>query len=141
MPTLTSASSDLFKAVYFEAKTFAYCPDLDKRQSYRTYFDSKDVKGDYVEAIDVLAASGIDLEQLEHLYKVRLGSVAGPVIQATGRSEFEDGLGSGDFVSGCSYHMRLSVALGCLIIQCKPNSKANGLAMLKHLFPLFEYRS
>jgi hypothetical protein len=109
MPTLTSASSDLFKAVYFEAKTFAYCPDLDKRQSYRTYFDSKDVKGDYVEAIDVLAASGIDLEQLEHLYKVRLGSVAGPVIQATGRSEFEDGLGSGDFVSGCSYHMRLSV--------------------------------
>jgi hypothetical protein len=26
-----------------------------------------------------------------------LGSVAGPVIQATGRSDFEDGLGSGDF--------------------------------------------
>jgi hypothetical protein len=25
----------------------------------------------------------------------RLGSVAGPVIQATGRSEFEDGLGLG----------------------------------------------
>jgi hypothetical protein len=31
--------------------------------------------------------------------------VAGPVIQATGRSEFEDGLRSGDFVSGYSYHM------------------------------------
>jgi hypothetical protein len=31
--------------------------------------------------------------------------VAGPVIQATGRSEFEDGCGSGDFVSGYSYHM------------------------------------
>jgi hypothetical protein len=31
--------------------------------------------------------------------------VAGPVFQATGRSEFEDGLGSGDFVSGYSYHM------------------------------------
>jgi hypothetical protein len=32
--------------------------------------------------------------------------VAGPVIQATGRSGFEDGLGSGgDFVSGYSYHM------------------------------------
>jgi hypothetical protein len=31
---------------------------------------------------------------------MRLGSVAGPVIQATGRSEFEDGLGSGDFMSG-----------------------------------------
>jgi hypothetical protein len=29
-----------------------------------------------------------------------LGSVAGPVIPATGRSEFEDGLGSGDL-----YHM------------------------------------
>jgi hypothetical protein len=32
--------------------------------------------------------------------------LAGPVIQATGRSKFEDGLGSGDFVSGySSYHM------------------------------------
>jgi hypothetical protein len=29
--------------------------------------------------------------------------VSGPVIQATGRSEFEDGLGSGDFLSGYSY--------------------------------------
>jgi hypothetical protein len=29
----------------------------------------------------------------------------GPVIQATVRSEFEDGLGSGDFVLGYSYHM------------------------------------
>jgi hypothetical protein len=28
--------------------------------------------------------------------------VAGPVIQATGRSEFEDGLGSGDF---CPVHL------------------------------------
>jgi hypothetical protein len=40
-----------------------------------------------------------------HVISYRLGSVAGPVIQATGRSEFEDGLGSGDFVSGYSYHM------------------------------------
>jgi hypothetical protein len=31
--------------------------------------------------------------------------MAGPVIQATRRSEFEDGLESGDFVSGYSYHM------------------------------------
>jgi hypothetical protein len=31
--------------------------------------------------------------------------VAGPVIQATGRSEFKDGLVSGNFVSGYSYHM------------------------------------
>jgi hypothetical protein len=31
--------------------------------------------------------------------------VAGPVIQATGRSEFEDGLGSGDFMAAYSYHM------------------------------------
>jgi hypothetical protein len=29
--------------------------------------------------------------------------VAGPEIQATKRSEFEDDLGSGDFVSGYSY--------------------------------------
>jgi hypothetical protein len=41
----------------------------------------------------------------------RLGSVAGPVIQATGRSEFEDGLGSGDFVSGYSYHMSVRTRL------------------------------
>jgi hypothetical protein len=34
-----------------------------------------------------------------------LGSVAGPVIQATGRSEVEDGLESGYFVSGYSYYM------------------------------------
>jgi hypothetical protein len=37
--------------------------------------------------------------------------VAGPVIQATGRSEFEDGLGSGDFVSGYSYHMSVRTRL------------------------------
>jgi hypothetical protein len=60
--------------------------------------------------------------------------VAGPVIQATGRSEFEDGLGSGDFVSGYSYHM--SVALGCLTIRSRPNSKANGLK-IRH-GPFFE---
>jgi hypothetical protein len=28
-----------------------------------------------------------------------------------------------------------------VIIQCRPNSKANVLAVLKHLFPIFEYRS
>jgi hypothetical protein len=43
--------------------------------------------------------------------RLRLGSVAGPVIQATGRSEFEDGLGSGDFVSGYSYHMSVRTTL------------------------------
>jgi hypothetical protein len=37
---------------------------------------------------------------METLLFCRLGSVAGPVIQATGRSEFEDGLGSGDFCVG-----------------------------------------
>jgi hypothetical protein len=42
---------------------------------------------------------------------LRLGSVAGPVIQATGRSEFEDGLWSGDFVSGYSYHMSVRTRL------------------------------
>jgi hypothetical protein len=42
---------------------------------------------------------------------LRLGSVAGPVIQATGRSEFEDGLGSDDFVSGYSYHMSVRTRL------------------------------
>jgi hypothetical protein len=42
---------------------------------------------------------------------MRLGSVVGPVIQATGRSEFEDGLGSGDFVLGYSYHMSVRTRL------------------------------
>jgi hypothetical protein len=49
-------------------------------------------------------------------------------------------VGSGDSVSGYSYHMSVHTALGCLNIQCRPKSTANGLAMLKHLFPLFEYR-
>jgi hypothetical protein len=40
-----------------------------------------------------------------------MGSVAGPVIQATGRSEFEEGLGSGDFVSGYSYHISVRTML------------------------------
>jgi hypothetical protein len=65
--------------------------------------------------------------------------VAGPVIQATGRSEFEDGLGSGDFVSGYSYHMSVRTRLSDHTKQTK--FQANGLTMLKHLFPLFEYRS
>jgi hypothetical protein len=39
-------------------------------------------------------------------YKVKSKTLrALPVIQATGRSEFKDGLGSGDFVSCYSYHM------------------------------------
>jgi hypothetical protein len=37
--------------------------------------------------------------------------VGGPVIQATGRLEFEDGLGSGDFMSGSSYHMSVCTGL------------------------------
>jgi hypothetical protein len=41
----------------------------------------------------------------------RLRSVAGPVIHATGRSEFEDGLGSGDFVSDFSYHRSVRTRL------------------------------
>jgi hypothetical protein len=43
-----------------------------------------------------------------------MGSVVGPVIQATGRSEIEDGLGSGDFVSGYSYHMSVRTKVGVL---------------------------
>jgi hypothetical protein len=38
-------------------------------------------------------------------------------------------------------HITWVSALGCLTIQRRPNSKANCLTMLKHLFPLFEYRS
>jgi hypothetical protein len=53
----------------------------------------------------------------------RLGSVAGPVIQATGRSEFEDGLGSGDFVSGYSYHMNVRTRLSDHTKQTKLQSQ------------------
>jgi hypothetical protein len=53
----------------------------------------------------------------------RLGSVAGPVIQATGRSEFEDGLGSGDFVSGYSYYMSVRTRLSDHTKQTKFQSQ------------------
>jgi hypothetical protein len=49
--------------------------------------------------------------------------VAGPVIQATGRSEFEDGLGSGDFVSGYSYHMSVRTRLSDITKQTKFQSQ------------------
>jgi hypothetical protein len=54
---------------------------------------------------------------------LKLGSVAGPVIQATGRSEFEDGLGSGDFVSGYSYHMSVRTRLSDHTKQTKFQSQ------------------
>jgi hypothetical protein len=60
------------------------------------------------------------------LYKVRLmrlGSEAEPVIQATGRSEFEDGLGSGDFVSGYSYHTSVRTGLPDHTMQTKLQSQ------------------
>jgi hypothetical protein len=53
----------------------------------------------------------------------RLGSVAGPVIQATGRSEFEDGLGSGDLLSGYSYNMSVRTGLPDHKMQTKFQSQ------------------
>jgi hypothetical protein len=47
----------------------------------------------------------------------------GPVIQATGRSEFEDGLGSSDFVSGYSYHMSVRTGLPDNAMQTKFQSQ------------------
>jgi hypothetical protein len=49
--------------------------------------------------------------------------VAGPVIQATGRSEFEDGLGSGDFVSGYSYYVSVRTRLSDHTKQTKFQSQ------------------
>jgi hypothetical protein len=49
----------------------------------------------------------------------RLRSVADPVIQATERSEFEDCLGSGDYVSGYSDHVSVPTGLPDLIKQTK----------------------
>jgi hypothetical protein len=45
--------------------------------------------------------------------------VVGPVIKATGRSEFEDGLGSVDFVLGYSYHMSVCTRLSDQTKQTK----------------------
>jgi hypothetical protein len=67
---------------------------------------------------------------------IRLGSVAGSVIQATGRSEFEDGLGSGDFVSGDSYHMSVRTRLSDHTMQTKFQSQRP--RDVETLFPLFE---
>jgi hypothetical protein len=50
---------------------------------------------------------------------VVVSCVAGPVIQATGRSEFEDGLRSDDFVSGYSYHMSVRPGLPDHTMQTK----------------------
>jgi hypothetical protein len=46
-----------------------------------------------------------------------------PVIQATGSSEFEDDLGSGDFVSGYSYHMSVRTGLPDHTMQTKFQSQ------------------
>jgi hypothetical protein len=54
---------------------------------------------------------------------IGLGSVAGTVIQATGRSEFEDGLGSADFVLGYSYHMSVRTRLSDHTKQTKFQSQ------------------
>jgi hypothetical protein len=51
------------------------------------------------------------------------GSEAGPVVQATGRSKFEDGLGSGDFVLGYSYHMIARTGLPDHTMQTKFQSQ------------------
>jgi hypothetical protein len=49
--------------------------------------------------------------------------VAGHVIQANGRSEFDDGLGSNDFVSGYSYHMSVRTGLPDHTMQTKFQSQ------------------
>jgi hypothetical protein len=61
--------------------------------------------------------------------------VAGPVIQATGRSEFEDGLGLGDFVSDYSYHMSVRTRLPDITKQTKFQSQ-RPCDVKKNLFPL-----
>jgi hypothetical protein len=59
----------------------------------------------------------------ENTVSTGLASVAGPVIQATGRSVFEDGLGSGDFVPGYSYHMSVRTGLPDHTMQTKFQSQ------------------
>jgi hypothetical protein len=44
-------------------------------------------------------------------------------IYFTGKLEFEDGLGSGVFVSRYSYRMIVRTALGCLIVQADQITK------------------
>jgi hypothetical protein len=64
-------------------------------------------KLEYQEEDSEKLATQIREDELTNLDKVRLGSVAGTVIQATGRSKFEDGLGSGDF------YVRLLISHEC----------------------------
>jgi hypothetical protein len=47
--------------------------------------------------------------------RCRLGSVAGPVIQATGKSTFEDGLRSGGSGSDLKHYHKMS-APGCPLV-------------------------
>jgi hypothetical protein len=54
---------------------------------------------------------------------MRLGSMAGPVIQATGSSECVDGLGSGYFVSVYSFHMSVRTGLPDHTMQTKFQSQ------------------
>jgi hypothetical protein len=56
------------------------------------------------------------------LLEVKTGIRGGPVIQGTRRSEFEDGLGSGNFVSGYSYHMSVRTGLPDHTMQTKLQS-------------------
>jgi hypothetical protein len=66
--------------------------------------------------------------------------VAGPVIQATGRSEFEDGLGSGVFVSGYSYYMSVRTRLSDHTKQTKFQSQRPN-DVETPVPSIFEYRS
>jgi hypothetical protein len=63
--------------------------------------------------------------------------VAGSVIQATERSEFEDGLGSGDFVSGYSYHMSVRTRLSDHTMQTKFQSQRPSDVIPTNRFPQF----
>jgi hypothetical protein len=71
----------------------------------------------YCQCLELLRTN-VRVERLYHdiAQQVSLGSVAGPVIQATGRSEFEDGLGSGDFVTEFFLSINHSKAYKCPIL-------------------------
>ena len=59
----------LLKDLYFTLKTFGYLPNIQKRNSFDPYLESKEpANGDHSEAVDILSSQDIGLGQLTDIY-------------------------------------------------------------------------
>jgi hypothetical protein len=73
--------------------------------------------------VSLLRQKGREIWPCCGFWRVRLLGGLDFSISFTGRSEFEDGLGSGDFVSGYSYHMSVRIRLPDQTMQTKFQSQ------------------